>query len=424
MATAFAASPSRTQAPAEIPVHPPGEGGWLSPAQVAALTPESVREAVAALRPMVAEHAAESEKLGYPHPAVWDAMRATGFFYHFVPKAYGGCEFGPEDFFKTARLIAEACPSTAWAVTFTVEHNWVAALFPKEAQDAFFAQGRYMIAPLVSTPPAMAVPGAGGWRVNAHWKWGSGVMHSDWCMGMAMVPGEGAAPPDMITVALPMSQARVLDTWRVAGLAATGSNDIVVEDVFVPSHMAVSNRDLGMGMAPGASIHANPMYRMPSTAFLALVTSAPTIGAARGAVEIFRERIKVRKVTGTQAILAGKANYQVMLAKADLMVRNAELLHDTLTRDVLERAVGGQNHDVAARMASTAMNAHASRVARDALRLILDNSGSSVHLLSDPLQRLARDANVACGHLIQDFEALCEQHGRSMLGLPPETFFF
>ena len=51
MATAFAASPSRTEAPAEIPVHPPGEGGWLSPAQVAELTPESVREAVAALRP-------------------------------------------------------------------------------------------------------------------------------------------------------------------------------------------------------------------------------------------------------------------------------------------------------------------------------------------------------------------------------------
>jgi hypothetical protein len=43
---------------------------------------------------------------------------------------------------------------------------------------------------------------------------------------------------------------------------------------------------------------------------------------------------------------------------------------------------------------------------------------------SDPLQRLARDANVACAHLIQDFESLAEQHGRSMLGMPPVTFFF
>ena len=59
-----------------------------------------------------------------------------------------------------------------------------------------------------------------------------------------------------------------------------------------------------------------------------------------------------------------------------------------------------------------------------ALRLIIDNAGSSVHLLSDPLQSLARDANVACGHLIQDYEALAEQHGRNMLGLPPVTYFF
>ncbi|MCB2075540.1 MAG: hypothetical protein H6917_00735 [Novosphingobium sp.] len=424
MATASATSPQQESQSALIPVHPPGEEGWLAPDEIAALTPQTVRDRIAQLRPMIAEYAQESEKLGYPHPDVWEAVRKTGFFYHFVPKLYGGCEFGPEDFFLTARLISEACPSTGWAVTFTVEHNWVASLFPKEAQDKFFAGGRYMIAPLVSTPPAMATPIEGGYRVNAHWKWGSGVMHSNWCMGMAMVPGEGDAPPDMITVALPMREARVLDTWRVAGLAATGSNDIIVEDMFVPEHMTVTNRDLGMGTTPGANLHENPMYRMPSTAFLSLVTTASTVGAARGAVDIFRERIKVRKVTGTQTILAEKANYQVMLAKADVMVRSAELIHDTLTREVLERAAAGQNHDVAARMASTAQNAYASRVAREALRLIIDNAGSSVHLLSDPLQRLARDANVACGHLIQDYEALAEQHGRNMLGLPPVTYFF
>jgi alkylation response protein AidB-like acyl-CoA dehydrogenase len=410
--------------PGVLETFPPGESGWLSRDEVAALTPQLVRERIAQLKPMIAEHAAESERLGYPHPKVWDAIRATGFFYHFVPRVYGGCEFGPEDFFLTARLICEACASTGWAATFVNEHNWVGSLFPKEAQDTFFAQGRYFIAPLVSTPPASAVKVDGGYVINAAWKWGSGVMHSNWCLGMAMLPPEGDAPPQAITVAMPMSQVKVLDTWHIAGLAATGSNDIVAENVFVPVHMAVSNQDLAMGTTPGAAIHANPVYKMPSTAFLALVTSVPTIGAARGAVDIFCERLKVRKVTGTQAVVGEKANYQVLLAKADLMVRTAELLLQSLTRDVLDRAAAGQNADVPARMASTAHNAYASRVARDAIRLIIDNAGSSVHLLADPLQRLARDANVACGHLIQDFETLCEQHGRSLLGLPPQTFFF
>lgn len=408
----------------EFEVHPPGETGWLTREEVAALTPELVRRRLAALKPMIAEYAPESERLGYPHPKVWEAIRATGFFYHFVPKVYGGCEFGPEDFFATSRVIAESCASTAWAVTFTVEHNWIASLYPKEAQDEFFAKGRYMIAPAVSTPPGRAVKIPGGYKIDAHWKWGSGVMHSNWCIGMAMLPPEGNAQPATIWVAFPLPQAKVLDTWRASGLAATGSNDIVVEDLFVPDHMAVTAADLQFGTTPGSKIHANPIYRMPSTAFLALVTSAPTIGAARGAVELFRERLKTRKVTGTQAIVGEKANYQVMLGRADVMVQTAELLLQTLAHDVLQRAANGQNHDIAARMASTAQNAYASRIARDAIRLIIDNSGSSVHMLSDPLQRMARDANVACAHLIQDFESLAEQHGRSLLGLPPQTFFF
>lgn len=412
-------------APRELEVHEPGESGWLSSAEVAALTPEGVREAVRALKPMIADHARESELLGYPHPEVWNALRATGFFYHFVPRAYGGCEFGPEDFFATARIIAEACPSTGWAATFLVEHNWIAALYPKEAQDKFFAGGRYMMAPAVSTPPAMAKRVDGGYRITARWKWGSGVMHSNWCIGMCLLPDPaGEGPPTTIWVALPMAEVRVLDTWHVAGLAATGSNDIVVDDAFIPDHMALTARELQFGTTPGSRIHANPVYRMPSTAFLSLVTSAPVIGAARGAVELFRDRLKIRKVTGTQAIVGEKANYQVMLARADLMVRTAELLQQTLAREVLDRAAAGRNDDIAARMASTAQNAYSARLARDAIRLVVDHSGSSVHLLSDPLQRFARDANVACGHVIQDIETLLEQHGRSLLGLPPETFFF
>lgn len=412
-----------TAAPAELRPHAPGETGWLTPAAVAALTPEGVREAVRALQPLIAAHAAASEELGYPHPEVWEAIRATGFFYHFVPKVYGGCEFGPVDFFRTARLICEACPSTGWAATFLVEHNWLAALYPRQAQDVFFARGRYVMAPAVSTPPGTAVKVDGGYVVNARWKWGSGVMHCDWNIGMCILPPEGDAQPQVVWVAHPLEDAKVLDTWHVSGLKATGSNDIIVENLFVPDHMAVMATDLSMGTTPGAALHANPLYRMPSTGFLSLVTTAPTVGAARGAVNLFREKLKTRRVTGTSALVGEKANYQVMLAKADCMVRTAELLHDTLAGEVLARAAAGQNHDVPARMASTAQNAYASRLAREALRLIIDNAGSSVHMLSDPLQRLARDANVACGHLIQDFEQLAEQHGRSMLGLPQLTFF-
>jgi hypothetical protein len=139
---------------------------------------------------------------------------------------------------------------------------------------------------------------------------------------------------------------------------------------------------------------------------------------------VFKERLKVRKVTGTQAVLSEKANMQVLLARADVMVRTAELVLHTLAGQVHELARNGQVGDIGARMGIVAQNAYASHLARDAVRLIVDNLGSSVHYLSDPMQRTVRDVNLACAHLIQDFESLAEQHGRNMLGLPPITPFF
>jgi alkylation response protein AidB-like acyl-CoA dehydrogenase len=409
--------------PAVLEVHGPGETGWLSPAEVGALTPQIVRERIVALKPLIAEHAAESEHLRRPHSAVWEALRATGFFYHFVPRQYGGCEFTPEDFLVTTAVIAEACPSTAWAAAFCVEHNWLAALFPQKAQDEFFAGGRYMLGPAVGTPPfgkAVRVPG--GFNVTGRWRFASGVMNSNWSMGSTLI--EGDPHPIPYWCAFRTSDAQVLDTWRVDGLAATGSNDVAVNDLFVPEHMLASFVDIRNGAGPGSKIHGNPLYRMPSVTFLALVLSPIIIGAARGAVNIFQERLKTRKIAGTQTVLCGKANYQILLARADLMVRTAELLLRTLGRNAFDLAKREQNQDINARIAIVAQNVFASRLARDAVRLVVDNSGSSVHFLTDPLQRILRDVNIASSHVIQDFEVLAEQHGCALLGLEPTTTMF
>jgi alkylation response protein AidB-like acyl-CoA dehydrogenase len=410
------------EGPRTLEIRGPGETGWLTSAEVAALTPEIVRSRVAALRPLIAKRAAEAERLGRPHTEVWEALRATGFFYHFVPKTYGGCEFGPEDFLITSSVIAEACPSTAWATSFVVEHNWIAALYPRKAQDEFFTNGRYIIAPAVSVPPGKAIRVPGGYKLSAHWRYGSGVMYSNWTMGCALIEGDPQPVPHLF--AIRTADAKVLYTWKVDGLLATGSNNIVVDDLFVPDHRVVNFAELSNGINPGSKIHENPLYRMPSLTFLALVVTTSVIGAARGAVDIFKERLQTRKITGTQTIVGEKINFQVLLARTDHMVRTAELLLRSLSREGLELARTGQCKDLAARCAVVSHNVYASRLARDAVRLIVDNSGSSVHYLTDPLQRILRDVDTASSHLIQDYELLAEQHGRLMLGKEPTSFFF
>ena len=51
---------------------------------------------------------------------------------------------------------------------------------------------------------------------------------------------EGEHHPDMRLHLVPVSDVKQEDTWYCAGLRGTGSNTIVVNEVFVPSHRILS----------------------------------------------------------------------------------------------------------------------------------------------------------------------------------------
>jgi 3-hydroxy-9,10-secoandrosta-1,3,5(10)-triene-9,17-dione monooxygenase len=48
---------------------------------------------------------------------------------------------------------------------------------------------------------------------------------------------------------------QIEDVWHTDGMRATGSNDVVVTDVFVPGHRLVRVSDIYTGTAPCAGLH-------------------------------------------------------------------------------------------------------------------------------------------------------------------------
>jgi len=219
-----------------------------------------------ALKSLLAANSREAERLRRPVDAVWEALRASGIFYHFVPKIYGGLEFGVDAFIDAMLPLAEGCSSTGWVASFCVEHNWMLAHFSKELQDETFGAGfPYIIAPGVTFPPGIMTPVTGGYRVTGRWKWGTGVMHADWILAAAMLPN--GPRPHLYFIAVPAEQAIVVDTWHMDGMIGTGSNDIVMCDVFVPAHRAIDMKEMQDGTTPGCKLHANPVYRMPMLPF-------------------------------------------------------------------------------------------------------------------------------------------------------------
>lgn len=391
---------------------------WLSRGELEGLTPAILKERMIALKPLIAKNARQAEIDRKPSDEVWNALRKSGIFYHLIPKAYGGLEFDIESFIDVMLPVGEACASTCWVATFCMEHNWQVSLLSNAAQDEIFGAFPYVIAPGVVNPPGKAVAVEGGYRISGRWKWGTGIMHADWILANVLIEGEKTVP---YVCALPADEAEIVDIWHVDGMSATGSNDIVLEDVFVPSHrvcLGLSARDF---FAPGDVLHANPLYHVPASSFLALTAAIASVGAARGAVAHFRERLSERSIYGSQSKYTEKVPAQMRLAHGEMQARAAEKLLYDAGRQMISLAQRGYCASVPERLALRMQIAYVVDMARQAVRLVCEGAGSSAHFLDSPLQRAFRDLNMMATHVIFDIDTAAEQHGRALLGLPPTT---
>ncbi len=393
---------------------------WLSKAELTSLTPAILMERTKALKPLLASHAREAERIRRPVDLVWSAIRRSGVFYHFVPKRYGGLEFDVDLFVDIMLPLAEGCASTGWVTSFCVEHNWMMSQFPKDAQDEIFAEFPYIVAPGVTMPPGKATKVKGGYRLSGHWKWGTGVMHADWVLATGQLPDPGT-PPAVLFFALPISDVSVVDVWHVDGMVGTGSNDIVIDDAFIPEHRVLEMARMREGTAPGAKLHENPIYRMPMLPFLALTAAIPAVGNARAAVALFRDRLRERVVFGTDLKQAEKPAAQMRLALADMKTRTAELLIRDAGRGAMALARREGVAPVEERISLRAQIAYAMELCRAAIRIVCEASGSGAHFLDNPLQRALRDINVMSSHVVYDLDGATELHGRAMIGLPPNS---
>lgn len=399
---------------------PAGED-FLAPEAVASLTPAELIARIKALKPMIAAASAEAEQLRRPVDDVWNALRATGYFYMYVPRKFGGLEFDPQTYIDATLEICEACPSTGWTASFAAEHNWLIAQYPEQTQAEVWGRTPYVIAPSVAAPPGKAVRVDGGFRISGRWKFGTVIMHADWVMLNAMEFVAEGQPPIVRMMLARAEDVKVLDTWHMSGMAATGSNDIVAEDLFIPEAYSFEVAPVRTGRGNGSRIHDNVLYRAPMLPQLCVTASLPALGAAKAAVALSRDRLTVHTKMGGQSTQVDKPAAQMRLARADLLVRSAEIAirhaaNENLTLSALDDAA-----QLNERIRLRAQIAYAVNQCLEAVRTCCDSSGSGLYSLDNPMQRLLRDVEVMASHIVYDMDVSTELHGRAMVGLPPNS---
>ncbi|MCY1352693.1 Flavin-dependent monooxygenase, oxygenase subunit HsaA [compost metagenome] len=238
--------------------------------------------------PVLAERAAQAEsEARIPAETIAD-MQAAGFFKVLQPRRYGGYELDPQTFFRIQMALARGCMSTAWVYGVVGVHNWQLALFDERAQQEVWGNDPATLIASTYMPVGKVTPVEGGYRFSGHWKFSSGSELCDWIfLGGLVPPSEPGGAYDYRTFLLPRSDYRIVRNWDVLGLRATGSHDIVVDDVFVPGYRTHRAVDGAMGTSPGLAVNDLPLYRLPFAQIFVRAVCTACIGALEGTLDDF-----------------------------------------------------------------------------------------------------------------------------------------
>jgi 3-hydroxy-9,10-secoandrosta-1,3,5(10)-triene-9,17-dione monooxygenase len=366
---------------------------------------------------MIAAHAAEGDELCRLSPAIMTLMRDEALFRMLQPRRFGGKEVDVQTFFDRQIEIAAVDMSAGWLFGVMGVLAFHLALYPDEAQSDVWESNpnALMACSYMQTGKAVAV--RGGYELTGAWRFASGADYADWFMLGARVVREGGDDPVIFLV--PRADVTIRRTWRPAGLRGTGSQDLVIERCFVPSHRIHGIRERFLGLSPGLDHNRGPLYRIPLPQLLLRVVSVPAIGALRGGLLALIEHNAVRTDIAGQRVAANSAVQLTVGEVATDIEEMVTVLHNGL-RQLTAAARAGHDLALQTRMI---LRLQASRTADRCCRLmhqIFIAAGASGLTSDAPFGRILADIQASRQHIANQFQPFGQNLGASLLGLEVE----
>ena len=345
-------------------------------------------------------------------------LNDAGLFRLCVPRTLAGSEADPATIVATIETIAAADGSAGWCVAIGVTSGLLSGYLDETVARAIYAPPA-AISGGVFAPKGAATAVDGGYRVNGRWPFASGCQHCAWLMGGSVVMEAGKpqllanGAPDIRLMLFPAGDATIIDTWSVSGLTGTGSHDIAVENLFVPTERSVS-------LITDAPRSPRPLYVFPVFGLLAIGIAAVSLGIARTAIDELVALAGGKTPTGSRKRLADRAAVQTQVSEAEALLQSGRALLFDAIGAAWESACGtgaiGTADRARVRLAAT----HATRSAARAVDLMYDAGGGTSVYRASLLQRCFRDVHVATQHMMVS-PATLELTGRIFLGIDADT---
>jgi len=343
----------------------------------------------------------------------------AGLFSIYTPREFGGRDLPLPEALRVVEEVSRHDGSTGWTVALGFANALFTSVLPEASAARVLGDGSALIAGAPGFG-VRALPAKGGYRLSGRWRFNSGAPNADW-IGVAAPLFDGDAPrmgqhgPEMVLAFLPPSDVQIIDTWYVTGLRASGTQDLYVEDVFVPDDMTG-----GFAIPGGPRPVRNCVYtNIPLFSTLGIVQALPVcLGLARRAIEEFRQiAITKENVLGGPR-MSEQAQTHIGLARAEALVRSARTYWYDNVQSIWDAASAGRAPSLEERTAVRLASLTATENSLAAIDLLYRLAGTSAIFQSSPLERCWRDAHTAAQHMqVQEFR--WETAGRVLLGLDP-----
>lgn len=384
--------------------------------------PHGVIAAIQDLLPTLRERAQDTEDARKIPDESIKALQETGFFTLLQPVPYGGYEADPVTFYTAVKLIAGACGSTGWVASILGVHPWHLALFDGQAQEDVWSVDVDTRISSSYAPMGNAQVVDGGYRLTGKWSFSSGCDHATWVLLGAPALDANGKPVDFCTYLLPIADYTINDVWDTVGLRGTGSNDIVVDDVFVPQHRALSFLATSKCETPGQAVNPGPLYRLPYGSVHPSTITAPIIGMAQGAydahVEYQRSRVRAA-YAGEKSAEDPFAKVRIAEAASEIDAAWLQLTHNI--DELYQHALAGEKLPFPTRLRVRRDQVRGTERAIAAIDRLFENSGGRALRTGTPIQRFWRDAHAGRVHAANDPERAYTMFGTGEFGLPVEN---
>ena len=377
----------------------------------------------AALAPRLREGALHSETLRCLPEDTERELHESGLFRIVQPKRIGGSELDYVALIDCADALGQGDASVAWTFANLASHHWMLAMFDARAQDLVWGKNpNTLIASSFIFPAGRARKVEGGYVLRGSWPFSSGVNCSEWNMLASVVSSDDEADGIEYRIfLLPKSDYRIKDTWDATGLRGTGSNDVEVDDAFVPQIMTVGVHEVAGGPTPGSATNPNALYRLPVFSLFPYVLSGVALGNAQACLDDYVDLARHRASTYNRAKLGDLQTTQIKIALAASKIDAARLIMRQACIEALNDARRGHIPDIAAKTKMRRDGAYSVNLCTEAVALLFAASGARGLYMATALQRQFRDAHAINAHIAFNFDAAGTNYGRVALGLPSEN---